>query len=266
MARRPRGCGLELARSPHRGIEALLRPVRREPPRLGHECVFGVLALDSEPGLTTADGHKTSLGPELYSPGPAVRHHRLPSRGKRDARADPRVPATDPGQIVASETNSAPSPTAVPSADRRLKAPRAAAEPPAERVHAYEPSPCAAPLPRGRFRAVGAIAAVLVALASTPASSQEPLLRCGLKPNPDAVGFRTPYRLDPTRQYDPEFTRAMSRSRIIRSRNGRRERSWHRRPRRLGWRRPARCTNFASTSINVSRSVAIDHFSTATVR
>ena len=31
------------------GIEALGRFVRKEPPRLTHECVFGVLALESEP-------------------------------------------------------------------------------------------------------------------------------------------------------------------------------------------------------------------------
>lgn len=31
------------------GIEALERFVRREPLRLTHDCVFGVLALESEP-------------------------------------------------------------------------------------------------------------------------------------------------------------------------------------------------------------------------
>jgi protein phosphatase len=32
------------------GIESLKRFVRNEPPRYVHECVFGVLALESEPG------------------------------------------------------------------------------------------------------------------------------------------------------------------------------------------------------------------------
>jgi pimeloyl-ACP methyl ester carboxylesterase len=53
---------------------------------------------------------------------------------------------------------------------------------------------------------VRAIFAVLVALASTPAEGQDPLLWGGLKPGPNAVGYRTQYRLDHTRQYGREFT------------------------------------------------------------
>jgi hypothetical protein len=51
----------------------------------------------------------------------------------------------------------------------------------------------------------GALAAVLVALASPPATGQDPLLWGSLKPGPNAVGYRALYRLDHTRQYDPEF-------------------------------------------------------------
>jgi hypothetical protein len=36
--------------------------------------------------------------------------------------------------------------------------------------------------------------------------AQEPLLWGSLKPGPYAVGYRTLYQFDPTRQYDPEFT------------------------------------------------------------
>jgi hypothetical protein len=63
-----------------------------------------------------------------------------------------------------------------------------------------------APLPRRRPWVVAAPAAVLVALASTPAAGQDPLLWGGLKPGPYAVGYRALYQLDHTRQYDPEFT------------------------------------------------------------
>jgi hypothetical protein len=59
----PRGRSLEHARSPVRGIESLGRSLRREPPRRVHECVFGPLAMESEPGLTAADGHEMSLDP-----------------------------------------------------------------------------------------------------------------------------------------------------------------------------------------------------------
>jgi hypothetical protein len=50
-----------------------------------------------------------------------------------------------------------------------------------------------------------AVAAVLIAIASTPATGQEPLLWGSLKPGPNAVGYRTLYQLDHTRRYDPEF-------------------------------------------------------------
>jgi tetratricopeptide (TPR) repeat protein len=62
-----------------------------------------------------------------------------------------------------------------------------------------------APLPRRHSREVGALAAVLVALASPPATGQDPLLWGSLKPGPNAVGYRALYRFDHTRQYDPEF-------------------------------------------------------------
>src|SRR5262245_8358894 len=58
---------------------------------------------------------------------------------------------------------------------------------------------------RRSLRATGALAAVAVALSSGPAPAQEPLLWGGLKPGPNAVGYRSLYRLDHTRQYDPEF-------------------------------------------------------------
>jgi hypothetical protein len=45
----------------------------------------------------------------------------------------------------------------------------------------------------------------VVALSSGPAPAQEPLLWGGLKPGPNAVGYRSLYRLDHTRQYDPEL-------------------------------------------------------------
>jgi tetratricopeptide (TPR) repeat protein len=52
---------------------------------------------------------------------------------------------------------------------------------------------------------VGALALILVALAFDPAAAQEPLLWGSLRPGPHAVGYRSLYRLDHTRQYDPEF-------------------------------------------------------------
>jgi hypothetical protein len=55
------------------------------------------------------------------------------------------------------------------------------------------------------FRAAGALFAVVIALSAGPASAQEPLLWGGLKPGPNAVGYRSLYRLDHTRQYDPEY-------------------------------------------------------------
>ena len=48
-------------------------------------------------------------------------------------------------------------------------------------------------------------ALVLLALSALPAAAQDPLLWGGLKPGPHAVGYRSLYRLDHTRQYDPEF-------------------------------------------------------------
>jgi hypothetical protein len=59
-----------------------------------------------------------------------------------------------------------------------------------------------APLTHRHPWAVGALAA---ALASPPATGQDPLLWGGLRPGPHAVGYRSLYRLDHTRQYDPEF-------------------------------------------------------------
>jgi dienelactone hydrolase len=51
----------------------------------------------------------------------------------------------------------------------------------------------------------GALAAVLVAVASRPAAGQEPLLWGGLKPGPHAVGYRSIFHFDHTRQYDPDY-------------------------------------------------------------
>jgi dienelactone hydrolase len=60
--------------------------------------------------------------------------------------------------------------------------------------------------PCGRsFGAAGALAAAVVALASTTGWAQEKLLWGSLKPGPNPVGYRRLYRLDHTRQYDPEF-------------------------------------------------------------
>src|SRR5262249_54148954 len=55
------------------------------------------------------------------------------------------------------------------------------------------------------FHGTGALAAVVVALSCGPASAQDPLLWGSLKPGPQAVGYRNLYRLDHTRQYDPEL-------------------------------------------------------------
>jgi len=65
--------------------------------------------------------------------------------------------------------------------------------------------------PRG-FRSVSAIAAILIAVASTPAAGQESLLWGGLEPGPHAVGYRVLYEFDHTRQYDLEFTTDPARS------------------------------------------------------
>jgi hypothetical protein len=45
----------------------------------------------------------------------------------------------------------------------------------------------------------------VVVLSYGPAPAQEPLLWGSLKPGPSAVGYRSLYRLDHTRQYDPDF-------------------------------------------------------------
>jgi dienelactone hydrolase len=55
------------------------------------------------------------------------------------------------------------------------------------------------------FRAAGALVAAVVALSPGPASAQEPLLWGSLKPGPHAVGYRSFFQLDHTRQYDPEL-------------------------------------------------------------
>jgi len=52
---------------------------------------------------------------------------------------------------------------------------------------------------------MGMLAAVAAALAASPVGAQEPLLWGDLKPGPYAVGFRSLYQLDHTRQYDPEY-------------------------------------------------------------
>src|SRR5262245_31207878 len=58
---------------------------------------------------------------------------------------------------------------------------------------------------RRSFCATEALVAAVVALALGPAPAQDPLLWGSLKPGPNAVGYRNLYRLDHTRQYDPEF-------------------------------------------------------------
>jgi hypothetical protein len=56
-----------------------------------------------------------------------------------------------------------------------------------------------------RAAALLVVAVILIAKAPTLATAQEPLLWGNLKPGPYAVGYRHLYRLDHTRQYDPEF-------------------------------------------------------------
>jgi hypothetical protein len=58
---------------------------------------------------------------------------------------------------------------------------------------------------RRSFYATGALIATVVTLSSGPAPAQDPLLWGSLKPGPHAVGYRSLFRLDHTRQYDPEF-------------------------------------------------------------
>src|SRR6516225_307092 len=58
---------------------------------------------------------------------------------------------------------------------------------------------------QARPRSLWAGLLVLSALPATPAAAQAPLLWGGLKPGPHAVGYRSLYRLDHTRQYDPEL-------------------------------------------------------------
>jgi hypothetical protein len=55
------------------------------------------------------------------------------------------------------------------------------------------------------LRQSGALATILVAVAATPATGQEPLLWGGLKPGPYAVGYRSLYQKDHTRLYDREL-------------------------------------------------------------
>jgi hypothetical protein len=64
---------------------------------------------------------------------------------------------------------------------------------------------CPAPYRRRCLRTARTIAVVLVAAAATPATGQESLLWGGLKPGPHAVGYRTLFQLDHTRQYDPDY-------------------------------------------------------------
>jgi hypothetical protein len=56
------------------------------------------------------------------------------------------------------------------------------------------------------LRAFATIATFLLASDARPGDAQEPLLWGSLKPGPYAVGFRSLYQFDHTRQYDPEFT------------------------------------------------------------
>src|SRR5262249_43237623 len=58
---------------------------------------------------------------------------------------------------------------------------------------------------RRKFRATGALVAVVLALSAGTAAAQEGLLWGSLKPGPHAVGYRCLYKLDHTRQYDPEL-------------------------------------------------------------
>jgi hypothetical protein len=58
---------------------------------------------------------------------------------------------------------------------------------------------------RPSFVEKGALVALVVALSSGPAPGQEPLLWGSLKPGPHAVGYRSRFQLDHSRQYDPEL-------------------------------------------------------------
>jgi tetratricopeptide (TPR) repeat protein len=58
---------------------------------------------------------------------------------------------------------------------------------------------------RNTLRPGAFVTVVAALLASTPAAAGEPLLWGSLKPGPHAVGFRSLYQLDHTRQYDPEY-------------------------------------------------------------
>jgi hypothetical protein len=49
------------------------------------------------------------------------------------------------------------------------------------------------------------LAFAVVALSAGPASAQDPLLWGSLRPGPHAVGYRSLFQLDHTRQYDPEL-------------------------------------------------------------
>ncbi len=64
---------------------------------------------------------------------------------------------------------------------------------------------CSAPHHRSRLQAVAPLAIVLLAVASTPAAAQDPLLWGSLKPGPHAVGYRSLFQLDHTREYDPDY-------------------------------------------------------------
>jgi dienelactone hydrolase len=67
----------------------------------------------------------------------------------------------------------------------------------------YRPFRSIAPRPSA-FRAASALV-VVGALATTPAGAQEPLLWGGLKPGPCAVGYRSLFQFDHSRQYDPDY-------------------------------------------------------------
>lgn len=54
-------------------------------------------------------------------------------------------------------------------------------------------------------RSIFGLLAAISALTAFPAGAQEPLLWGSLKPGPYAVGYRSLYRLDHTRQYAPEY-------------------------------------------------------------
>jgi hypothetical protein len=64
---------------------------------------------------------------------------------------------------------------------------------------------CPIPPRQVSLGAAGALLTVVAVLAGEPAAAQAPLLWGSLKPGPNAVGYRSLYRFDHTRQYDPEF-------------------------------------------------------------